>query len=122
MPPAEPTPQPEPRPEAAQAAPADGRNAKNSPYGMPWQSSRNDVGGVIGGLVHLIFRGFELIIMLVLLPVRAISMGLGQGVVFLLSLPFRLIGLVMQLAGYILMMGVLVAILMGLFYLLRMFF
>jgi len=65
-----------------------------------------------------VFRAFELIIMVILIPVRAVSMGCGQGLVMLLQLPFRLLALVVQLLGYVLMAGLIVAVVVGLIFLL----
>ena len=107
--------------EAARARPAHRRDPKDSPYGMPWREEEFGVGGLIGGAVHLVFRVFEAIILLVLVPVRAVSMGFGQGLVLLLQLPFRLLALLVQLLGYILMAGVCVGIVVGIIYLIRMF-
>ena len=101
-----------------QAAPQSQRDPKDSPYAMSWATERDrGVGGIIGGTVHLVFRVFELVIMLVLVPVRLVSMGFGQGLVFLLQLPFRILAGLFHLAGYILMMAVIVAILMGIIFL-----
>lgn len=91
----------------------------HSPYGMPWRKSNEAVaGGLVGGLVHLVFRVFELAIFVILVPVRAVSLGLGQGLFFLLQLPFRLLGMTMRLVGYLLMAAVLMLLLAGVVYLL----
>jgi serine/threonine protein kinase len=105
-------------PRASNRPDAASRDPKDSPYGMPWRGEDGlSVGGVIGGTVHMVFRAFELIIMLILMPVRAISIGCGQGLMLLLHLPFRLLALVVQLVGYVLMAGLIVAIVVGLVYL-----
>jgi serine/threonine protein kinase len=111
---------------AAVAAPAPAPPAKttgrDSPYGMPWQGQDEAAaGGLIGGFVHLVFRLFELVIFLVLVPVRAISVGLGQGVLALLQLPFRMLGLTMRLAGYVIMAATLIVLLAAVVYLFAMF-
>jgi hypothetical protein len=121
-----PTPRPAPRPTRLppppprDVAPARARDPKHSPYTMPWSEARPGR-GVLGGAVHLVFRVLEAVIMMVLLPVRVISMGLGNGLILLLQLPFRLVALVLQLMGYVIMAAVVLAILTGLLYLIAMF-
>ena len=88
------------------------RDPKDSPYGLPWQESAR-TGGLLGGLVHLIFKVFELVIFFMLLPVRAISAVSGRGLGYVLKLPFRLLGLTAQLAGYALMAFLVVVLLLG---------
>lgn len=119
-----PPPQPPPLPRIDQAAEptrvdTPSRDPKDSPYGMPWHGApEGGAGGIIGGAVNLVFRLIELVIMLVLLPVRAVSLGLGQGLVMLLRLPFKILGGLLSLLGYVLIAAVIVALLAGLFFLL----
>ena len=75
--------------------------AAESPYGMPWQGSDPAPVGFLGGVVHAIFRLFEFTVFLALLPVRAISVVLGRGVTALVKLPFQILGLSLQLFGYL---------------------
>lgn len=75
--------------------------AAESPYGMPWQGSDSAPVGFLGGVVHAIFRLFEFTVFLALLPVRAISVVLGRGVTALVKLPFQILGLSLQLFGYL---------------------
>ncbi len=92
------TPPPSP---GAQTAEALGglRDPKDSPYGLPWNDGARS-GGLLGGLVHLIFKAFELVIFVMLLPVRAISAFSGRGLVYVLTLPFRVLGFIARVAGY----------------------
>ncbi len=107
-------PPPPPQPAMGAAATA----APGGPQSMPWRDPPAvGVGGVVGGAVHLVFRGIELMIMLALLPVRLLSMGLGHGLVFLVQLPFRILGLALHFAGYVLMAALLVGIVVGLIFL-----
>jgi len=80
------------------------RNAAESPYGMPWaQPSRPR--GPMALLVRGIFSALEAVIFVVLLPVRAVSMFAGRGLVWMLKLPFRILGLTAQLVGLLLIAG-----------------
>jgi serine/threonine-protein kinase len=97
-------------------APPAREEARHSPYGMPWKPAAGE-GGILGAVVHGVFRAVELAIVVVLAPVRLLSMSLGQGLVFLLQLPFRILALALQLAGYLLMAAVLLLVIMGLFFL-----
>ena len=66
--------------------------------------------GFLGGLIHLLFRVFELAILVVLAPVRLISVTFGHGLLFLLKIPFRLLGVLFKVAGYLLIIGLLAAL------------
>jgi serine/threonine protein kinase len=107
---------------SAPSAPPPRVAGRESPYGMPWRGQdEGAAGGMIGGLVHLVFRLFELVIFLVLVPVRALSIGLGHGVLTLLQLPFRLLGMTMRLVGYVVMAATLMVLLAAVVYLFAMF-
>jgi hypothetical protein len=87
------------------------RDVSQSPYGLPWREDGRPR-GPIALLVRGIFRLVELCVFLVLLPVRAISTVGGRGVLWLLQLPFRILGAAAKLTGYLLVASlVLVAIL-----------
>ena len=66
--------------------------------------------GLIGGIIHLLFRVFELAILVVLTPVRLISVTFGHGLLFLLKFPLRLLGVLFKVCGYLLIIGLLVAL------------
>ncbi|MCA8975548.1 MAG: serine/threonine protein kinase [Planctomycetes bacterium] len=84
---------------AASASTASGLADPNrSPDGMPWRDPGR-ASGPVGLLVRSIFGVFEAIIFLVMLPVRAVSAFFGRGIVWLLRLPFRLLGVAAQLIG-----------------------
>ena len=104
LPPMRPAPSPGapsvPPPAAPRSTPAR-EAAVESPYGMPWQGGESAPVGFLGGVVHAIFRLFEFTVFLALLPVRAISVVLGRGVTALVKLPFQILGLSLQLFGYL---------------------
>jgi hypothetical protein len=97
---------------AAAAGFEDLRDPKDSPYGLPWNNGQGG-GGLLGGLVHLIFRLFELVILVMLLPVRLISTVSGRGVVYVLTLPFRILGFTAQIAGFALIAFLVVMLVLG---------
>ena len=102
-----------PAPSLAGAAGIEGlRDPKDSPYGLPWNNGQGG-GGLLGGLVHLIFRVFELVILVMLLPVRLISTVSGRGVVYVLTLPFRILGFTAQVAGFALIACLVVMLVLG---------
>ncbi|MEM7198692.1 MAG: serine/threonine-protein kinase [Planctomycetota bacterium] len=113
-----PSPQPPPSaPEFSDPA-AEPRDPAGSPYGMPWREERQTpLGGLVGGTVGVIFKVLELGILAVLLPVRAISLGLGRGLIGLLQLPFRILALAFQLIGYVVMAALVVMVVVGMVYL-----
>ncbi len=83
--------------------------------GVPWQDYPEDDGvrGIVGGMVHMVFRLFELVIFLVLIPVRLLSTSAGQILKFVLQLPFRILGVTVKLAGYLMVALVLLLCLAG---------
>ena len=76
------------------------RDPADSPYGMPWREDRAT--GVLATLVRGLFGVFEAVIFLLMLPVRAVSAFAGRGVVWVLKLPFRILGLTARLVGLLL--------------------
>lgn len=69
--------------------------------------------GALGGLVHGVFRLFELGIYLLLLPIRLASVVFGRGLGALLRLPFRILGASFRLVGYLLVAMLLLLVLVG---------
>jgi tRNA A-37 threonylcarbamoyl transferase component Bud32 len=123
-------------PHGASEQPAvEARDPRHSPYGMPWQRAAPVASGLVGNAVHFAFRLVELAIMLVLVPVRAVSLGMGNGIVmllqapfriirvalravgFILQLPFRVLAVLLQIVGYVLMAAAVMAITIGFAYL-----
>jgi serine/threonine protein kinase len=84
------------------------RDPADSPYGMPWQ--KEPARGLLAFLVRALFSVFELAIWLLMLPVRAVSVFAGRGIVWLLKLPLRILGLAAQLIGLLLVFALLVLV------------
>lgn len=102
---------------APRVQPSARRDPKDSPYGMPWHGKgERGTSGLIGGAVHVLFRVFELLVLIVLLPVRAVSTGLSQGLPGLLRLPFRLVESVGRGVGYALIVALFGGIVAALVY------
>lgn len=98
------------------------RDPKDSPHGMPWRRHEPALAHrVVGKTVALMFRGIELVIMAVLVPVRLLSTGVGHGLAFTLALPFRILGLLLQLVGYALIAAMVVMVLLGVGYFMTLF-
>ncbi|MFN8824730.1 MAG: protein kinase domain-containing protein [Planctomycetota bacterium] len=83
------------------------RDPAESPYGMPWRPAPTPR-GPIGALVHGFFSLVSLVLFVVLLPVRAISTVAGRGIVWLVKLPFTILGLMLRLIGLLLVMALVV--------------
>ncbi len=91
-------------PRAAGEPPPLPRDPAESPYGMPWQDTGRRR-GPLGWFVRAIFAVLEAAIFVVLLPVRAIGAFAGRGIVWTFKLPFRILSLVAQLVGLLLVAG-----------------
>jgi hypothetical protein len=76
------------------------RDTADSPYGLPWSKGEPQGSGLLAFVVRQVFRVFELCIFVILLPVRLISSVSGHGALWLLRLPFRVLGFAAQLVGY----------------------
>jgi serine/threonine protein kinase len=69
--------------------------------------------GVVASIVHLVFRLFEVTIFLVLVPLQATSAGFGRGILYLLQLPFRILGVAFRLTGYLIVALVILMLVVG---------
>ncbi len=58
--------------------------------------------------MHGFFSLVSLVLFVVLLPVRAISAVAGRGIVWLVKLPFTILGLLLRLIGLLLVMALVV--------------
>ena len=87
------------------------RDPAESPYGMPRSQDRPR--GLLAFLVRGVFAVFELAIWAVLVPVRAVSVVFGRGILWALKLPFRILGLTAQLIGLLLVFALLVLLIVG---------
>ena len=87
-----------------------------SPRSQPWQpEDRATARGPIGSVVHLVFRALELAVFVVLVPVRALATLLGRAMVFLLRLPFQILGVGLRLAGYLVVALLMLLVLFAIF-------
>jgi hypothetical protein len=104
---------PAPRREAGRAAAASPPplppGAEGSPYGMPWKQDVERT-GVFATAVRILFTAMQLLVSLILLPVKAISLVVGKGLLWVLRLPFRILGLMAQLVGLLLVVAIIVLI------------
>ena len=89
------------------------RDPADSPYGMPWRPTPAPR-GLLGSLVHAIFLLISAVLFVVLLPVRAVSATVGRGFVWLLQLPFTILGLAARLIGLLLVLALVVLVLVAL--------
>ncbi len=76
-----------------------------SRFGVPWQPTPARR-GALGLAVRAVFALFEGVIFVLLLPVRVFGTVFGRFVVWLLRLPFRILGLTAQLIGLLLVAAV----------------
>jgi hypothetical protein len=60
--------------------------------------------------VRILFTAMQLLVSLILLPVKAISLVVGKGLLWVLRLPFRILGLMAQLVGLLLVVAIIVLI------------
>jgi serine/threonine protein kinase len=99
--------------------PVDGPAGAESPRGMPWQQEEVErPRGVVAFFVRAMFALIDAAVRLAMLPVRAVSAFASHGVVWLLRLPFRLFGFLVQVVGMVLVVAIIVLIIVTLFSLL----
>jgi tRNA A-37 threonylcarbamoyl transferase component Bud32 len=96
--------------------PAAARDPADSPHGMPWRETPPR--GAMAFVVRVIFAVLEGAIFLVMLPVRAVSAFAGGGIVWLVKLPLRILGLVARLIGLLVVLGLVTLVLVSIGYLL----
>jgi hypothetical protein len=106
---------PAPRPALAAAVPPPLPVAGESPRGMPWRDEPPR--GPMALFVRGMFSAFEVAILVMMLPVRVISVVAGRGVLWAFALPFRILGLTAKLVGLLLAFGVIALLVAGVFYL-----
>ncbi len=87
------------------ALPAGQRDPADSPYGMPWREEPRKSGGPVGLLVRGMFGLIDLVIALVMLPVRVVSWFASRGVGMLVRLPGRVLAVAAQLIGLLVVAG-----------------
>ncbi|MEO6596448.1 MAG: serine/threonine-protein kinase [Planctomycetota bacterium] len=89
-------------PSPAPAEPPPLRDAADSPYGMPWRPVGRAT-GVLAFVVRVLFLLIDSCLYLMFLPVRLVSALAGRGLVWLVKLPFKILGLTAQLLGLLIM-------------------
>ncbi len=57
--------------------------------------------GLVGGVVHVVFQLFEGAILAVLLPARVLSVAIGRGLGFVLSIPGKVLSALFAVVGYL---------------------
>ena len=101
-----------PRPALGDAATTGWRDPALSPYGLPWRPEAPRT-GLLAFVVGQLFRVIEAVIFVALLPVRIVSSLSGRGALFVLQLPFRILGAAARLVGYLVVAALLVLIVVG---------
>ncbi len=82
-------------------AAANGPVAEGSPYGLPWQRPEAEPPhGPIGHAVHVVLRIIEVLVVGLIAPIRVLGEGLGRFLVFLVQIPFRILGATATLVAY----------------------
>ena len=82
--------------------------------GMPFQQGQQQR-GFVAFFVRLVFTLIETGVHLAMLPVRAVSSFVSHGFIWLLRLPFRLIGFAARLVGVLLVIALIVLVLVTVF-------
>ncbi len=90
--------------QAGVGAPVAAAAATTTAYAVPPRPS-----GMVGGLVHMIFRVFELVMLVLLAPVRIVSLAFGHGLRAVFQFPARLLALAFSMAGYLIVLLICIA-------------
>ncbi|HEX5053795.1 MAG TPA: serine/threonine-protein kinase [Planctomycetota bacterium] len=96
-------------PPSATAGPPPLRDAADSPYGMPWRPTGRAT-GVLAFVVRVLFTAIEALLYVMFLPVRLLSTLAGRGMVWLVRLPLRVLGLTARLLGLLIVAGLLLLV------------
>jgi serine/threonine protein kinase len=94
----------EPRPVYGPAARGDfAAEVAGAPTAAPGTTTVEDLPSrsPLGAIVAAVFRAFEILVLAVLVPIRAVSVVAGRVLGFALALPFKLLAIVLTLAGYL---------------------
>ena len=78
-----------------------------SPKGMPWRQPERST-GFVAMIVRFIFLLIDGAVRVALLPVRAVSAFASHGIIWLLKLPFRILGLLAQAVGFLVVVALIV--------------
>jgi hypothetical protein len=82
--------------------------------GMPFHDDQRPA-GVVGFFVRIIITLIEVAVRLALLPIKAVSSFASTGFVWLLRLPFRLLGIAAQLVGVLLVIALIMLVIVAVF-------
>lgn len=99
---------------AAEPPPFPSESRQLDSMGMPFQDDQRPT-GVVAFFVRVIFTLIEAAVRLALLPVKAVSSFASTGFVWLLRLPFRLLGIAARLVGVLLVIALIVLVLVTVF-------
>jgi serine/threonine protein kinase len=83
------------------------RDTSQSPYGLPWRQP-NGSSGFLAFAVRQVFRAIESLVFVLLLPVRMLSGAFGEGLAWLLELPFRLLSVLARAVGLVVVVSLVV--------------
>jgi hypothetical protein len=97
---------------AASSAPAAARDPADSPYGMPWR--RDEPAHPLQWFARGVFAVVDFVVNVALLPVRWFP-ALGRGLLWLLKLPFRVLGAAAHLVGLLLALGLVTLVAVALY-------
>jgi serine/threonine protein kinase len=107
--------EPPPIPGADRNSPASQAVAsERDSLGMPFQETRRST-GVVAFFVRVVFALIEATVRLAMLPVKAVSTFVSHGFIWLLRLPFQLLGFVARLIGVLLVIALIVLVLVAVF-------
>lgn len=116
--PARPATSPSPAPSlplyAAEPPPIPSGSGQLDSMGMPFHDDQRPVGAV-GFFVRIIITLIEVAVRLALLPIKAVSSFASTGFTWLLRLPFRLFGVVVQLIGVLLVIALIILVIVTVF-------
>ena len=108
------SPKPSPRPPVLGDAEAVSlRDPADSPYQMPWRDSPASSNRLLGFIVRQVFRVFELVIFVLMLPVRLLSGASGRGLSRLLELPLQFVRFAVRVLGLTLAIALIALMVVG---------
>ncbi|MFT4511980.1 MAG: serine/threonine protein kinase [Planctomycetota bacterium] len=112
--PGRPAPPPPPPMYAAEPPPIPTESRQLDSMGMPFQDDQRPT-GVVAFFVRILFTLIEAAVRLALLPVKAVSTFASTGFVWLLRLPFRLLGIAARMVGVLLVIALVLLVLVTVF-------
>ena len=89
------------------------RDPADSPYQMPWRQSQPSSNRLLTFLVRQVFSVFELVIFVLMLPVRLLSGASGRGLSWLFELPLQLLQFAVRVLGLTLVIALIALMVVG---------